>query len=156
MPMPSYLRAANEHTLIIVQLESVRAVEQAEAIARVPGVDVLMLGPGDLSVQAGIPYQFEHPIITGALRRIAEAARAAGKAWGTVTGTPEHTRMLMDLGATFLCHGADIVMVKQGLEQIQARYAPLGFTFDNRVAAEAAELARAYPDSPAAGDATLL
>lgn len=154
MPMPSYLRAANEHTLIIVQLESVGAVEQAEAIARVPGVDVLMLGPGDLSVQAGIPYQFEHPIITGSLRRIADAARAAGKAWGTVTGTPEHTRMLMDLGATFLCHGADIVMVKQGLEQIQARYAPLGFTFENRIATEAAELARAYPDSAAVGDAT--
>ena len=83
-------------------------------------------------------------------RRIADAARRAGKAWGTVTGTPEHTKSLMDLGATFLCHGADIIMVKQGLEQIQARYAPLGFTFENRLAAQAAELARAYPEPPPA------
>ena len=111
MPMKPYLRAANENTLLIAQLESPRALEAADAIARVPGIDVLMLGPGDLSVIAGIPYQFDHPIITDALRTVARAAKSAGKAWGTVSGTPEHTRMLMDLGATFICHGADIIMV---------------------------------------------
>lgn len=156
MPMPAYLRAANEHTLLIVQIESPQALDQVEAIARVPGVDVLMLGPGDLSVLAGIPYQFDHPIITGATRRIAAAARDAGKWWGTVTGTPEHTKSLMDLGATFLCHGADIVMVKQGLELIQQRYAPLGFRFDNRLAAEAAELARTYSDPASSREGTVL
>jgi len=142
MPMQPYLRAANEHTLIITQIESPRALEAVEAIARVPGVDVLMLGPGDLSVIAGIPYQFDHPIITGAYRALAQAAKNAGKAWGTVSGSPEHTQMLMDLGATFLCHGADIILVKQGMERIQQQYAPLGFTFDNRLAAEAATLER--------------
>lgn len=140
MPMKPYLRLANEHTLIIAQLESPKALESAEAIAKVPGIDVLMLGPGDLSVIAGIPYQFDHPIITEALKTVSRAAKNAGKAWGTVSGTPEHTRMLMDLGATFICHGADIIMVKLGMEAIQQRYAPLGFTFDNRLAAEAKSL----------------
>lgn len=140
MPMPQYLKLANEHTLLITQLESPKALDAADAIARVPGVDVLMLGPGDLSVVAGIPYQFDHPLITGAYQRVAAAAKSAGKWWGTVSGTPEHTRKLMDLGATFICHGADLLMVKQGMELIQQRYAPLGFTFDNRLAAEAAEL----------------
>jgi 4-hydroxy-2-oxoheptanedioate aldolase len=143
MPMPAYLKAANEHTLLVAQLESPRAIEQAEAIANVSGIDVLMLGPGDLSVIAGIPYQFDHPIITGAYQVVADAARKAGKWWGTVSGTPEHTRMLMDLGARFICHGCDLILVKQGMEQIQQRYAELGFTFENRLAAEAAELAKA-------------
>ena len=138
--MKPYLRLANEHTIIIAQLESPKALESAEAIAKVPGIDVLMLGPGDLSVIAGIPYQFDHPIITEALKTVSRAAKNAGKAWGTVSGTPEHTRMLMDLGATFICHGADIIMVKLGMEAIQQRYAPLGFTFDNRLAAEAKSL----------------
>lgn len=142
MPMPQYLKAANDHTLIITQLESPNALDNAEAIARVPGVDVLMLGPGDLSVVAGIPYQFDHPLITGAYQRVADAARKAGKWWGTVSGNPEHTQKLLDMGATFICHGADILMVKLAMEQIQQRYSPLGFTFDNRIAAEAAELAR--------------
>ncbi|MCA8985861.1 MAG: aldolase/citrate lyase family protein [Planctomycetaceae bacterium] len=140
MPMPPYLRAANEHTLLIAQLESPRAVDAAEDIARVPGIDILMIGPGDLSVIAGIPYQFDHPLIAEAHRHVAEAARKAGKWWGTVSGTPQHTQQLLDQGAKFICHGADLILVKQGMEQIQRNYAPLGFTFENRLAAQAAEL----------------
>jgi 4-hydroxy-2-oxoheptanedioate aldolase len=101
-----------------------------------------MLGPADLSVIAGIPFQFDHPMIAEAYRRVAQAAKNAGKWWGTVSGSPEHSQMLLDLGARFICHGCDIIQVKLGMEQIQQRYAPLGFTFDNRLAAEAAELAK--------------
>jgi 4-hydroxy-2-oxoheptanedioate aldolase len=92
-----------------------------------------MLGPGDLSVSAGIPYQFDHPIIADAYRRVATAAAEAGKWWGTVSGSPEHTQKLFDMGARFICHGCDLIMVKQGMEQIQQSYAPLGFTFENRL-----------------------
>jgi 4-hydroxy-2-oxoheptanedioate aldolase len=132
-PMPAYLKTANEHTLLIVQLESPAALKSAEQIARVDGVDVLMLGPGDLSVLAGIPYQFDHPLIAEAYRTVASAARSAGKWWGTVTSGPEHTRELLALGARFICHGCDLLMVKQGMELIQERYAGLGFTFENRL-----------------------
>lgn len=140
MPMPPYLKAANRNTLLITQLESPTALDHADEIARVPGIDVLMLGPGDLSVIAGIPYQFDHPLMADAYRRVAAAAKAAGKAWGTVSGSPEHTQKLLELGARFICHGCDLIMVKQGMEMIQQRYAPLGFTFDNRITAEAARL----------------
>ncbi|MCA9062080.1 MAG: aldolase [Planctomycetaceae bacterium] len=140
MPMPQYLQAANEHTLLIAQLESPNAIDSADAIAQVPGIDVLMIGPGDLSVIAGIPYQFEHPIIKDAFHRVAAAAKSAGKSWGTVSGSPQHTQSLLDMGARFICHGADLLMVKQGMEMIQQNYAPLGFTFENRLAAEAAAM----------------
>ncbi len=144
IPMPLYLKAANENTLLVAQLESPHALDAADAIAAVEGIDVLMLGPGDLSVLAGVPYQFDHPIVRGAYRRVAEAARGAGKWWGTVSGGTEHSQMLMELGARFICHGCDIILVKQGMEAIQQAYAPLGFTFENRLAAEAAELAKRY------------
>lgn len=140
MPMPAYLKAANEHTLLIAQLESPVALDAAEAIASVPGIDVLMIGPGDLSVIAGIPYQFDHPLIVDAYKRVAAAAKKAGKWWGTVSSNPEHTQKLLDQGARFICHGADLIMVKQGMELIQQRYAPLGFTFDNRINTLIAEL----------------
>ncbi len=48
--------------------------------------------------------------------------------------------MLLDLGATFVCHSADILLLQRAFTEIQARYAPLGFTFDNRLAAEAAAM----------------
>ena len=142
MPMAPYLKAANENTLIIAQLESPAALDQVDAIASVPGIDVLMVGPADLSVVAGIPFQYDHPLIADAYRRTADAAKRAGKWWGTVSWGPEHTQKLFDLGAKFICHGCDIIMVKQGMELLQQRFAPLGFTFENRLAAEAAQLAK--------------
>ena len=140
MPMKPYLKVANEETMVIIQIESPKALENVEAIAKVPGVDILMLGPGDLSVLAGMPYEFDNPYMVAAIKRVAKAAKAAGIHWGTVSGSPEHTRMLLELGGRFICHGADIILIKRGLEQIQQSYAPLGFTFDNRIAAMTAEL----------------
>lgn len=135
MPLKSYLESANNETLVIVQIESPKAVENVEQIAKVPGVDVLMVGPGDLSVLYGIPGQFDHPKIEAALARVAKAAKASGINWGTVTFNPDHSRKLMAMGALFLCHNADILILKRGLEAMQAQYAPLGFTFDNRIPA---------------------
>lgn len=140
MPMPRYFELANEHTLLVVQLESPLALENADAIARVPGVDVLMLGPGDLSVLSGIPFQFDHPIIHDAYRRVADAASQAGKWWGTTSPSTEHSQMLLDLGALFICHGVDILYLKQAWEDVQRRYGKLGFQFEDRLAADAAAL----------------
>ncbi len=140
VPMAEYIKLANEHTLLIVQIESPKALDNVEAIAQVPGVDVLMIGPADLSILSGVPFQFNHQIILDAYRRVADVAKQAGKAWGTTSSSPEHSRMLLDLGATFVCHSADILLVKQGFTDVQARYAQLGFQFDNRLAAEAAAM----------------
>ena len=142
MPVPEYLKHANDNTVIIIQIESPKALENAEAIAKVPGVDVLMLGPGDFSILAGVPCQFEHPLVLNAIDRVAAAAKAAGIEWGTVTFNPEHCRMLQSKGARFLCHGADLLLVKRGLEQMQKDWAELGFTFDNRLHAMSANLDR--------------
>jgi 4-hydroxy-2-oxoheptanedioate aldolase len=142
MPVPEYLRHANENTVIIIQIESPKALDEVEAIARVPGVDIVMLGPGDFSILAGIPCQFEHPLIAEAIDRIAAACASAGKHWGTVTFNPEHCRMLQAKGAKFLCHGADLITLKRGLEQMQAQWSELGFTFDNRLHAMSARLDR--------------
>ncbi|MBP8260255.1 MAG: aldolase [Verrucomicrobia bacterium] len=139
MPLALYLETANQETLIIIQIESPKAVADTEPISRVPGVDVLMVGPGDLSVLYGIPGQFDHPLMTEAFERVARAARDAGIHWGTVSPNPAHTRRLLDMGARFICHNADILILKRGLEQIQEQYAPLGFVFDNRLSPPAPE-----------------
>jgi 4-hydroxy-2-oxoheptanedioate aldolase len=133
LPMAEYIQAANEQTFLVIQIEDDNAVANAGAIAAVEGVDVLFFGPGDFSVLAGIPGQFDHPRVQHAMRTIADAARKAGKHWGMPCWLPDQPRQLLDMGARFLCHGADIIMVKQGLEDIQRRFAPLGFTFENRL-----------------------
>ncbi len=131
-PMVEYLRFANEQTFVAVQIEEPQAVEQVEAIAAVPGVDVLFVGPADLSILYGIPGQSNHPTMQAAFERVAAAARAAGKHWGLPVGSIEQAQKMLDMGARFLAHGCDLIFVKQGLERVQAEFGPLGFRFNNR------------------------
>jgi 4-hydroxy-2-oxoheptanedioate aldolase len=133
MDMVKYVHEANEQTFLVVQIEDPNALANAHAIAAVEGVDVLFFGPADFTVISGIPGQFDHPRVQEAIRTIADAARKAGKHWGMPCWSVEHGRQLLDRGARFLPYGADILMVKTGLEEIQRRFGPLGFTFDNRL-----------------------
>ncbi|HKI38767.1 MAG TPA: aldolase/citrate lyase family protein [Gemmataceae bacterium] len=132
MPIEQYLHEANEQTFVVVQIEDPNALANARAIAAVEGVDVLFFGPADFTILSGIPGQFEHPRVQEAIQVIADAARRTGKHWGMPVGSAEHARQLMDLGARFLCHGADIIFVKNSLEEVRRRFAPLGLTFDGR------------------------
>lgn len=129
MPVDEYIKAANEQTFIVIQLEERHAVDNAEEIAAVPGVDVIFLGPADFSVLSGIPGQFDHPSMQKALDRIAKAAKNAGKHWGTPAFTPDHGKMLLDMGARLICHSADIVLFKDGLDRIQNSFSKVGFSF---------------------------
>jgi 4-hydroxy-2-oxoheptanedioate aldolase len=129
MPMADYVREANDQTFLVAQLEDPQAIDAAEAIAGVDGIDAIMFGPADFSVLTGIPGEFDHPRILEAVRHVAESARKAGKHWGMPAFNPAHARMLADLGATLFFHMADIVLVRNGLAEIQKQFAPLGFTF---------------------------
>lgn len=130
MPVATYVREANEQTFLVLQIEDPAALEHVDAIAAVEGADVLFLGPGDFSVLGGFPGQGDNPAITDAIDRIASAAAKAGKNWGMPVGSPEQAQGLMAKGARFLAHGADILMVKNGLEAIRRNFGPLGFSFD--------------------------
>jgi 4-hydroxy-2-oxoheptanedioate aldolase len=133
MPIAEYVKAANRETFVVIQIEDAKALDNARAIAAVSGVDALLFGPADFSILGGVPGQWDHPMVKDAVRRIAEAARAAGKQWGQPVGSAEQARQLLELGARFFCCGADIVHVMLALQRIQRDFAPLGFTFENRL-----------------------
>jgi 4-hydroxy-2-oxoheptanedioate aldolase len=133
MPVDRYVREANEQTLVIIQLEEQHAIDNAEEIARVDGVDALMLGPADFSILSGIPGQFGHALIAEATQKVSAAAQRAGKHWGRPAGSVQQAKEYVDQGARLIFHMADIVLVKNGLEAIQKQFGPAGFTFDNRL-----------------------
>ncbi len=126
MPIAEYVKEANAETFVVVQIESPAALENVEAIAAVQGVDVIFFGPADFSVLAGIPGQFGHERIRSAVDRVANAARSAGKHWGTPCFSVDHARELVDRGARFLCHSADLILVKEGFESIRDEFAAIG------------------------------
>ena len=133
MEMAEYVTAANQQTFLIIQIEDERASREAEAILAVEGVDGVMLGGADFSVLEGIPGQFGHEKIQHALDRIATAARNTGKHWGTSAGTVARAQQLIDAGARLLFSGADIVAVKNALEQVEEDWGRLGLQFENRL-----------------------
>ena len=116
MPQPAeYLREANANTSVICQIESVRGLENLEAIAAVPGVDVLWVGHYDLTQSMSIVGQFQHPRFLEALARVAEAARRAGKAAGIQPGSREQAAEWMKLGYNVISFSSDIAVYRTAL-----------------------------------------
>jgi 2-keto-3-deoxy-L-rhamnonate aldolase RhmA len=104
----AYMREANEHTFIAVQAESPAAIENAEAIAAVPGVDAIFVGPFDLSVSLGIPGQIKHPRETEAIQRVVEVCREHCMVSGIMLFDKDQARHWIEKGMRFLAYSSDI------------------------------------------------
>lgn len=104
---PERLDTANDRVVGIVQIESLAAVEAVEAVARTPGVDVVFVGPRDLTQAMGIPGQLDHPTFRAALLRVALAAADAGIGAGILAGSVEAAMGFVADGYTFIGVGSD-------------------------------------------------
>ncbi len=106
-PAETVRRLLNEHTTVIVMLESPQAIERAEEIAAVPGVDILHIGSTDLCDALGIPGEFGHPAIEQAFQRVIAACRANGKVAGAggMGSAPDVTKKIIRMGVRFITAG---------------------------------------------------
>ena len=91
----------------VFQVESMVAVEAADEIAAIDGVDVLFVGPADLSHSMGIPGRFDEPSFVTALDRVVDACRAHGKAAGLLVSNAEALPPALAQGFTFVGIGSD-------------------------------------------------
>jgi 4-hydroxy-2-oxoheptanedioate aldolase len=107
-----YLDNGESQLLGIVQIESPLAVSNAEAIAALEGVDVLFVGPVDLSHSMGIPGLIEHPQFIEALQIVASAVKKSGKAAGILLRSPDDAARHLAMGYTFLGCGSDGSMLR--------------------------------------------
>jgi 4-hydroxy-2-oxoheptanedioate aldolase len=114
----TYFKQANDNLLTVVQIETKESVEQAEEIAAVAGVDVLFVGPLDLSVNMGLVQEFEHPEFELALDGVAAACRKHGKAAGILLPKLDYLPDWIARGYTFLVVGSDGGCVAGGLKSI--------------------------------------
>ena len=118
-PTLEYMAHANRETFVCVQIEDREAVDNVDAIAAVAGVDILFIGPADLSQSYGIPLQTQDPLIQTAIERVAAAAAKHGKAWGLPVGSAAAAERYYEQGARFLSCGAAIILLQQGWRQIR-------------------------------------
>jgi 4-hydroxy-2-oxoheptanedioate aldolase len=102
-----YAAAADAETFLILQIETPEAVAAVDAIAAVPGVDGLFIGPGDLSLRLGCPMDWGNPKMVAAEDAVAAAAARHGKAWGRPSGSAQDIAHLTKKGARLIAHGSD-------------------------------------------------
>jgi 2-keto-3-deoxy-L-rhamnonate aldolase RhmA len=106
-----YFERANDAVLLVVMVESQAAVERAGEIAAVPGVDVVLVGPGDLLLEVRSRGGSEADV-ERLVARLPEAVRGAGKAAGYVCGTPEAARQRIEQGYRFITYQSDVGAVQ--------------------------------------------
>jgi 2-dehydro-3-deoxyglucarate aldolase len=116
---------ANDHNMVAVQIEHIKAVENIDAILSVPGIDAVFIGPYDLSASMGITAQFDHPDYIAARDKILAACKRHGIAPG-IHVVPLDTDQFIKLakeGYQLMAYSLDITMVltacQQGLEKIR-------------------------------------
>lgn len=105
-PMPGTEMTAfmNRETILCAMVETPQAVERSGAIASVPGLDMILIGPHDLTAEMGIPGQFDHKQFRGAVETVAAACREHGKILG-IAGVAKNAELL----AEFVSHGGRFI-----------------------------------------------
>ena len=112
--LATYLRTANAETLVGVQIETREALEHLDAIAAVPGVDLLFVGPQDLTLNLGLLDDRRNPQVIEAMRRVVAACERHGKVPGTLVVNAEEKRSALDLGFRFLSLASDVRFLLAG------------------------------------------
>jgi 4-hydroxy-2-oxoheptanedioate aldolase len=118
-----YYQKSRDQILGVVQIETIEVLSHLDEVAAIDGVDVLFIGPADLSMELGIFGQFEHPLFVEALTNIVGAAKRAGKAAGILFFNPDDYQRYHNLGIRFLACGADATFVAEGARNMAGKMA---------------------------------
>jgi 2-dehydro-3-deoxyglucarate aldolase len=117
-----YFHAHNRNVVVVVMLEHIRAVERADEILAVPGIDAALIGPYDLSASMNLAGRLDHPDVQTAQRAVLEACRRHHVAAGihVVPVDPDEVRRRIDAGYRFIPCGIDTLFVREGCRRMLA------------------------------------
>ena len=117
-----YWKRANDEILVVIQIETPTAVAEIDQIVALPGVDVVFVGPGDLSTALGHMGNPGHPDVQAAFIRVETAAKARGIALGNITRNWDQATELYKKGYQFLTLCSDTTLLTQGGQEILGRF----------------------------------
>ena len=114
LPILETQRAMNEATMVVAMLETRAALENVEAIAAEPGLDMLLVGANDLSAELGVTGEFDHPKIADAFDRVIAACRGHGIAAGIggLAGRSDLIQQFVRRGARYVSAGSDFQLLQ--------------------------------------------
>ena len=120
LPPIEYVRQSNEQTLVACYCETLAAIENLAEIVAVDGLDVVFIGPWDLTQSLGFIGQLDHPDLRRHIDTIIDTTRAAGKAAGIIASDAADARQWFDRGVQYVTVSSDLGMLaSQGRGLIQ-------------------------------------
>ena len=108
----------NASSMLLVHIEGVQGLENLEDIIAVPGLDVIFLGPYDLSQSLGIPGQVSDPRVVDRMKKAADLINGAGLTVGTFPDSPEAAKRWIDAGVRYVSLSVDTGIYLQGCRQM--------------------------------------
>ena len=121
-PPAQFIEDANREQLVAIQIETLGALQEADAIAAIDGVDLLFVGPADLSLALGVVGQFHHEKLWEGIDAVALACRKHGKAWGAVTPDSEFADRAVESGCQMPTFGSDLLALRRGIEALKTAF----------------------------------
>lgn len=111
--MPEIISHLNAETMVVVQFETVTALERSEELLSIEGVDVAMIGPADLSISLGIPGEFEHPLLIDTIDRFIAACMRHGVVPGIQTRGVDMAQPWIERGMRLIGCGGEITLLME-------------------------------------------
>ncbi len=119
---PNYAKEANAQVCLLVQAETVEALDNLEAIANTEGVDGVFIGPADLSASLGHVGNPNHPEVQAVIEKTIARILQCGKAPGILTADEAQARRYLELGAVFVAVGLDTQILARNTVALAAKF----------------------------------
>jgi len=120
IPLGEYVEQANAETLVIIHIETQQAVEALPQMIAIDGIDVIFIGPTDLSQSYGVPGQASHPTVQAAIDRIIEIVAASNKVLGIMVPNLQSAQQWRDRGARYIAIGLESLLIPAVRDYLKA------------------------------------
>ena len=117
-----YVEFANEKTLVSVHIENKEMVEQIEQVCALEQVDVVFVGPADLSQSLGIPGKSSDPRVVEMAQKVFDCAKRHGKAGGIFANNEEAVKKYINMGATYILYGSDADIFAAATKELNRKF----------------------------------
>lgn len=115
-----YMAAMAESSLCVVQVECMEMARRVEELCAIPQIDVLFIGPGDLSMSMGKPGKLTDPEVEAVIEDIIHRGLAGGKIMGMLCGNPAAVKKYIDLGVRYIAYSSDSSMIANAFKKVNA------------------------------------
>ena len=117
-----FYQNSNAAVFVAIQIETEGALQDVDAIAALPNVDHLFVGPSDLSIALGNYPEFHADVLWDGVEHVSKACKKHGKSWGAVTPDAEWAQKAVDLGCQIVSMSNETIALKLGVDAVKDKF----------------------------------